>query len=267
MDKQLEVIREFMKANPAAGGLILGGIAVCAAVAMVAAFGVDLNSDTPAILKLLGLGFLVAVLGYVVLHRVLMPIVASCLVVFALAYGVTFAAAQVFPDNPVVVCLASLNCRAAADAKAAEQPGSDQAVAEVASARFSSGSLCASAMGLDPKPSFPFDPKPATPISEAALGFSQQVFVQFAGAITRDAVREFMRQLKTAGWNVQGVEGGGERTASADGLSEVRYAAADEMAAIALVDQLNAWKVIGRTFVAKENSAIVPGKLEIWMGR
>ncbi len=268
MVDQLEVIREYVKAHPTAGGLVLGGVAVCAGLAMVTGYGVDLNSDMPSILKLIALGCLLAVLGYITLHPILMPIVACCLLVLGVAYVTVLGLAQVYPENETLECLAAWNCRAAIDEKSASQAGSDQPLATEALVA-NGGCLCSPFpnTGVFTQQSIP-GPSTALPSSsEPSQPFGQLVYVQFAGAITRDAVRTFMKQLRAAGWEVQGVDGGGERTTKADGLSVVRHAPADKDAAVALVALLNEWKVIDRTFAPDENPLIQAGSLEIWMGR
>lgn len=50
-----------------------------------------------------------------------------------------------------------------------------------------------------------------------------RVFVQFAGAVAREDVAAASRALLDAGWDVPNAERGGERTASAAGLNEIRY--------------------------------------------
>jgi hypothetical protein len=55
-----------------------------------------------------------------------------------------------------------------------------------------------------------------------------RVFVQFAGAISRDDVVTAARALTNAGWEVPDAEKGGERTANAANLNEIRYFNADD---------------------------------------
>jgi len=50
-----------------------------------------------------------------------------------------------------------------------------------------------------------------------------RVFVQFAGAMTRDAVVVASEGLTATGWDVPDAAKGGERTANAVGLNEIRY--------------------------------------------
>jgi hypothetical protein len=50
-----------------------------------------------------------------------------------------------------------------------------------------------------------------------------KVFVQFAGVLRRDDVRDMMKNLHDVGWNVLGIDGGGQRTSAAAGYNEIRY--------------------------------------------
>ncbi|MTH60056.1 hypothetical protein [Paracoccus litorisediminis] len=96
------------------------------------------------------------------------------------------------------------------------------------------------------------------------------VFVQFAGALQRKEVADMALTLKARGWNIQGADKGGERTASAAGLNEVRYFhPADKPAAEALASALAAsanW-VTGEIAIKDLSAAGLAaskGQLEIW---
>jgi len=94
------------------------------------------------------------------------------------------------------------------------------------------------------------------------------VFVRFAGAIKREDVKIMMEELSEGGWKVRGIDVGGERTASAAGYSEVRYPDdSDELAAQSLAEAVQADLRVARQVVAKGNSKIPKGNLEIWISR
>lgn len=250
-------IVEYAKRNPVGAGLILGGMAVLSSAAAFLASGAALTEAGPVCLWMIGIGFLLAVLAYIATHPVLMPLVASCLILFAAVYGLLFVLHTAFPTNTVFGCLVSFDCREGADRSAAQDPESNAAIAVPPSTLPSQDTDVTSSNGdIAGEP------------TAVAGDYPQRVFVQFAGAITRDAMRAFMRDMASAGWNVQGVEDGGERIATAAGLSEVRYGPPeDEQAAQALVDYLNEHQVIGKTFKAKQLDIIQKGVLELWMGR
>ncbi|WP_179363935.1 hypothetical protein [Rhizobium sophoriradicis] len=94
-----------------------------------------------------------------------------------------------------------------------------------------------------------------------------EVYVQFAGVLARDSVRAMMRKLGEQGWNVQGAEGGGQRTSDATGTSEVRYAAGDKAAAEALAAAVQESHLSSRAVNAIQNSSVEKSKLEVWISR
>lgn len=95
-----------------------------------------------------------------------------------------------------------------------------------------------------------------------------QVFVQFAGTVTREDVRAMMRKLSQVGWKVQGIEGGGERTSAAAGLQEVRYSdTGDAAAAKALAQAVQASSLVSRPIIPKLSTGVAKGTLEVWISR
>jgi hypothetical protein len=77
---------------------------------------------------------------------------------------------------------------------------------------------------------------------------SYRVFVQFAGALQRENMIAFARGLRDQGWNVQGADQGGERTASAAGINVIRHGSTDDAAAAQdLARQVGATSPAGRT--------------------
>ncbi len=267
------LMKDLAKKNPAAAGVILAGASVLIFAAKVFSDPSVINNAGPVALWTVGIGFLIVVLAYIATHKFLMPLVASCAIIFGVAYAGAAGLSFAFPEDQRLACIVNLpDCREGADRSAASEDGSNNPLAP--GAVLTAGIEC----GCSTQPNF----GPLLPQATMGLGtsegrsagsvrtaqpFLQPVYVQFAGAITRDAVRTFMKQLRAAGWEVQGVDGGGERTTKADGLSVVRYAPADKDAAVALVALLNEWKVIDRTFVPEDNPLIQAGSLEIWMGR
>lgn len=94
--------------------------------------------------------------------------------------------------------------------------------------------------------------------------YPQKVFLQFAGDLSRAQITALNEALRKAGWLIQGKSG--ERTSSAAGLSEVRYAGNNREAAQALADALNQTGMGFRNVVIKFNSSI-GNNLEVWISR
>lgn len=100
---------------------------------------------------------------------------------------------------------------------------------------------------------------------------SNRVYVQFAGALSREKVTEVLLKLKGEGWNVQNASRGGERTAKAVGIDQVRYFhEEDEDIAMQLgtkFNELASWRGFDKlavAFVAGHKSIVPIGQLEVW---
>ncbi|MGP9812262.1 hypothetical protein ACTZWT_12180 [Rhodopseudomonas sp. NSM] len=107
-----------------------------------------------------------------------------------------------------------------------------------------------------------------SPPNKDVTATNYQVFVQFAGVIARDDVRSMMRRLRESGWNVQGVEQGGERTAAAANVQEIRYHdKADEVAANQLAQAVQLFSLTTRPIIPRLNPLVSTGSLEIWISR
>lgn len=92
----------------------------------------------------------------------------------------------------------------------------------------------------------------------------QQVFIQFAGLITRESVIELNRALRRGGWQV--ASDSGERTENARGLNEVRYGpAADRDAAETLAAAVTAANIGSAPVQVKQLDMIRPNTLELWI--
>lgn len=97
------------------------------------------------------------------------------------------------------------------------------------------------------------------------------VFVQFAGTLARQAVIDVSTTLKKRHWNIQGAERGGERTAQAVGINQVRYFhKEDAELARQLATEYNAtaeWPgfiKLSVAFVDGYTTRVSPGVLEVW---
>ena len=95
-----------------------------------------------------------------------------------------------------------------------------------------------------------------------------KVKVQFAGTLQRDEVRNMMKTLRAAGWGVEGVEGGGERTGAAATYDEIRYGDnGDTVASQALAKAVQSTGIVARQIVTKFNAAIMSGTLEVCVSK
>lgn len=95
--------------------------------------------------------------------------------------------------------------------------------------------------------------------------YSQRVFIQFAGILTRAEITGLNGSLVEAGWNAQGRSG--ERTPNAAGLNEVRFSGANEEAAQALCDAINKSGLSATTVKPRKLGIIGSNDLEVWISR
>lgn len=231
-----DALQNFAKSNPQAAAILFGAIACFASVAIIASFGIELQASVPNVVYILVIGVLLFVLVKIVHDAILMSVLAWFVTILAMAWVVVFVLQRMDPGNPRFACLADpiRACAATADDNAKRTAPSLPALAAPAAAAAS-------------------DPK------------RYVVNVQFAGLV-RDRVQTFMEQLAQAGWRVQGVAGGGERTGTAAGLAEVRYGpAADAEAARALAASVQASRLTGKSIRAVQVEAIPANSLEIWV--
>jgi hypothetical protein len=246
------VIEKLLSVEPGAARLILVGLAVLAAAAIATAWSVDRAGVGDLAILIIGFGVIVSVLAFVLTDGAMKAVVGWVVVVSGLVYGAAVFAAGVVPSlvvpplNPVqCVVRFWLPCNAvggAADVAAAEN-----------------------ATRLAPVPAVAPVPAPAGP---AVTPANYAVTVQFAGQLVRDDVRTMMQTLRGAGWRVQGVEGGGQRTSTAAGYNEVRYGdEADLPAATELARQVQAANLVTRQVRPVRVPSIPRGRLEVYISR
>lgn len=106
---------------------------------------------------------------------------------------------------------------------------------------------------------------PQTIPSFEKTNYSQRVFIQFAGVLSRAQITGLNSSLVAAGWNAQG--GSGERTPKAAGLNEVRFSGANDQAAQALCDAINKSGLLAKRVMPKKLEIIGSNDLEVWISR
>lgn len=95
-----------------------------------------------------------------------------------------------------------------------------------------------------------------------------RVWLQFAGSIQREEMKEFGKKIKEKWPNTQGAEQGGERTQNAAGMLEVRYGdEKDKNAAIDLTKDVLRTNIVKLMKETKRVEGIPSGSLEIWISR
>lgn len=117
----------------------------------------------------------------------------------------------------------------------------------------------------------PKDDDPTQATTPFSIPRNNRVFVQFAGTLSRDDVTAASLLLVAEGWRVEGADRGGERTAKAAGVDQVRYfheTDADAAANLARsFNQIANWSGFDPLSVAKVRgyeTSVPLGHLEIW---
>jgi hypothetical protein len=239
----IQWIREFAKRNPQSATLLFGGVACFAAVAAVGSMGLDLESKILPALYVIGIGIVLVIATAIINNRFMLNTVSWFIIVMTAMWMIMFIISR-FSANPVWACAAYFwtPCRTTAD--------------EVATAQSVS------------RPASPVQ----SPAKSAAPGSIQpgnyKVLVQFAGVLQREDVRAMMKKLREFGWNVLGVDGGGQRTGAAAGYGEIRYRNnVDASAAQELAQLIQSTKIVSKTISIKQNSTIEAGTLEVWISQ
>jgi hypothetical protein len=250
----LQVVTDFAKTNPQAAALLLGAIACFAAVAAVGTLGINLQSEVPSVLYVIGIGVLLKVVTPVVKSIVgdkLIMVALKWFVVGIAALWVALFIVQLFyPESQRLACAVHFwaPCQFTAD-KVAEVTAD-----KVAESKGSTPAVPAALPEIAPNPGFQPD--------------NYKVFVQFAGVITRDSVKRMMRELVNLGWNVQGANAGGERTVAAAGYAEVRYPSPSDLpAAKDLAREIQAANLTSHAVTEQLTPSVAKGSLEVWISR
>lgn len=232
-----QVLKAYAQQHPQAAAILMGAVACFAAVAAVRSFGIDLEASLPSVLYIIGMGVVLLIVVAMLNDTMIMTFIKWFIIMLGLVWVAVFIAHRVEPGSTKLACAAFFwqPCRATADS-----------------------------IAIDANP----PPPQRVEIPRIENAGSYQVFVQFAGLLKRDDVRTVMRRLSDSGWRVQGVEGGGERTAQAAGFAEVRYAEqGDEPVAKALAEAIQATKLLSTPLKATKNPRIKKGTLEVWISR
>lgn len=233
-----KILKVYAQQHPQGAAILMGAVACFAAVAAVKSFGTGFEESIPSVLYIIGIGGLLLIVVAVLNDAIIMTFIKWFCVLLLIAWLSVFVAHKIKVEPRAELACAAFfwqPCRDTADS-------------------------------IAPPASLP--PQQQVDIPRVENAGSYQVFVQFAGLINRDDVRTMMRRLSDSGWKVQGVEGGGERTAKAAGFAEVRYASrGDEPAAKALAEAVQATKLLPTPLKATENPNLKKGTLEVWISR
>jgi hypothetical protein len=238
----LQWIREFSKQNPQSSTLLFGGVACFAAVAAISGMGIDLESKIRPALYVIGAGVILTITTAIINNKIMVSAI-SWFIIVMVAIWITLFVVSRFPPSQELACAVYFwqPCHTTADEDAKER-----------------ASPTAPPVRVQAHLTVPSTVTPG----------NYKVLVQFAGVLQRGDIKTMMENLQKAGWNVQGVDGGGQRTSAAAGYDETRYRDnADAPAAQALADMVQATKIVSKSVSVKQNRTIENGTLEVWISR
>lgn len=237
-------LARFLKINPKAGAVLLGGLAVIAVAAIAVTWQVDVKSAGLMGSYIAGLGVLLYLLTIIVTDAIIKRVMAWFVSLLIMAVILVFFVSAVFPGRTVIAPAACLvrfweRCEAVGD--------------EIAERNYT------------PPP----EVKSSIPPGRNQISFSQyRVSMHFAGTIRRQDAIATTTKLSNMGWQVVRPDRGGERTTNAVGLNEVRYSdLRDDEAAKALARLVQESRLVTQEITTKQVSSQLPRTLEVWVSR
>jgi len=237
----VQILEKLLVVNPSAAKIILAGVAVFAAAAIVLSFNVD--RDTALIIGayVLVFGVIVTLLSKISSDALLMRILGWGVVILLLLLMVAFSYAAVVKD-PAPIKPTPCLVRFWADCLGVEDAVAQRTEGEVAVKDLPPGPL-------------------VTTIARSKFN----VWIQFAG-YRRDDIVTAAKALQDAGWNVAEPTKGGQRIGSAANLAEVRFRSDAEKSAAELLAIELSKTGIKKGVKAVQVSGVEANRLEVWVG-
>lgn len=258
-------LRDWAREYPKAAAIIFAGIAAFLAVFLVGTVGVEPEARVQSAFILIAVGVVVLILVDVINDALVMRVLRWTVLILFGFWLAAVALHKTFPKNPALACMTYLwlDCRGIYD----QYDESDAAAPATPTATNPpSASSPSSAPGASTTKQPAAVPQEIVLPSAPAGANNVEVVFQFAGFSREDQVKPVMRGLRSAGWSVSGVAGGGERVRSAADKQEVRYGDKTlEPLANKLAEAMNQTKLTRWPFQAKLNPDI-KNRLEIWVG-
>ncbi|MET0746561.1 MAG: hypothetical protein ABWY49_00080 [Rhizobium sp.] len=252
----LDVIQKLIATNPAVAKLILAGMSVFAAAAIVLSFKID--TDTAVLLGgyVIAFSFVVTILAGVLDNTLLTKLIdwvittILLLLLIIVIYGAVLPKYSPFAP-PVCIIRFWQPCGLAED-QASDRNAAPVAVKPVPETIAEAGTAAPATVS----------PNATTPANVNRGDFT--ILVQFAG-FRREDVTKATVALKALGWKVPEAARGGERTSNAINYKEIRYrSAAEKLAADQLAAEINAMGIASDVTTVQQ-SAVAANTLELWI--
>ena len=239
-----DVLLKTLETDRQTGAFIFGGLGLFAAIAIAFSFGIDRDTAFLMAAYFIGLTILLLLAVHIVsdpqIKRVLAWFLTSVFIIIVLALlFASFVQDQRILNPPYCLVQFWRKCTVV-----------EEAIADRTTSQVVQNSKAI----------------PAPPRDVRAASY--QVFVQFAGIIKRDDVQSMMKKLRDLGWNIQGIDRGGERTTAAAGLNVVRYGSPEDAdAAAALAAAVQEISPSNAKIATEVSNGIKSKSLEVWISR
>jgi hypothetical protein len=244
----LKVLTELFRREPSLAVVLLAGLGVFAAAAIVISWKIDIQVASQTGLYILGFAVAVLAVGALGNSPTIRKALGWFFALFIMFSGSAFFISAVFPSQTIV---APPYCLVEFWKKCLSQGGLGDQYAERNFTPVSSP-----------------QPIPQQPTVVGIRQSDYRVLVQFAGVIRREDVKAMMLKMRAGGWRVEGADGGGERTPVAAGYNEIRYAdPQDEEAARKLAAEVQRANLTPKQITVTRVQGIPAKTLEVWVSR
>ena len=254
----VDALTKLYKIDPNSAKYLLAGIAVFGAASIVSAAHVDVPTMGLVGLYVLALGLLLIVVANlpVILRVILGTFIVLLIIAVLSTIFISCVTVPAWPKPSYCLVKFWMPCSKAEEAYAERNAPSLNADVNIAKVISAPASL--------PKPmdaSAPKDQVKPVPVIPP-----RRVFIQFAGMITRDSVRNLNASLARGGWLMQSTSG--ERTEVAAGMNELRYGQeTDAAAAGKLADAVTATGITSSPVVPRYYPQVGKENFELWISK
>jgi hypothetical protein len=262
MNAYTKAMDRFHQIFPEGAIIIWGGFLILFGAAILNFITTNPNSQTPTAYSLLGFGVALYLIARLLGDPSILRLFRWVLLFFCLHWVALFDLHLAYPEHEELHCAAYIwkSC--------------DEVLSKHSTRKTVNPATEPATSPTPPPPDAKIDvvpppppPPPQLPPDELArLKSSRKLYIQFAGTYTRDEMKIFAGKLRGDGWQVDDEGQGGQRTRTAAGYNEVRYAGDDfRAAAVLLAAEIDKLGLAGRKMKVVPSLGVAEGHLEIYL--
>lgn len=240
-----DVIQLLLTVNRPQAKVILAGMGVIAASAIVAAWRIDLTTARIVATYILGFAAALYVLTFILTDPSLKRVLGWFTILTVMAAVTALLVSSIAPQLGARIGLAPSYCMVQF------WTNCEETIKEI----------------VERNP--PAEVALPKPPEQSVRPSDYSVSVRFAGIISRDAVIAVAERLKQDGWRViEPRSGGGDRTEDAYGRNEVVYTmAADQAAALAVARRFQEARIVAEAISVRQDMSVPGNSLQVWLSR